>query len=125
VFKWYQVSIVLGIIFEDNNVWVTFIFISVDIICGCIVTFIIQSCLKGLKEVAYSRTKGSRRDLWCYLKLIVFKRFYVILVVYLVLIRVLHFVLTRITKYSFKWVVSLTHEIITIIFYIVMFYMFI
>ncbi|AES60672.1 putative Lung seven transmembrane receptor [Medicago truncatula] len=90
--------------------------------CGCVVVFTTQYCIRFLKKVANSRD-GNNKALG--LKLNIFKNFYVLLVLYLVFIRSLDFVLNHITKYRFRWVSSLTYEMLNIIFYLVVFYTFV
>jgi hypothetical protein len=96
------------------------LFLLVDIICGCAVIFPLNWFIRSLEETAKADGKISRN----LAKLTLFKRFYIVLIVYLGVTRIILFALRIITAYKYQWVSNAVEEITSFAFFIVMFYMF-
>jgi hypothetical protein len=92
----------------------------VDIICGCAVIFPLNWFIRSLEETS----KADGKTLRNLAKLTLFKRFYIVLIVYLGVTRIILFTLRIITAYKYQWVSNAVEETTSFAFFIVMFYMF-
>ncbi|KAJ9559135.1 hypothetical protein OSB04_013749 [Centaurea solstitialis] len=102
--------------------WVTWnqVFLLVDIICCCAIMFPIIWSIRSLRETSKTDGKAART----LAKLTLFRQFYVLVIGYLYFTRIIVFALRTIAAYNYQWVANAAEEVASVVFYIVMFYMF-
>ena len=115
-------SVVIGETGPFIKDWVTWnqVFLLVDIICCCAIIFPIVWSIKSLRETSKTDGKAARN----LAKLTLFRQFYIVVIGYLYFTRIVVFALKTITAYKYRWVSNLAEEGASLVFYIVMFYMF-
>jgi hypothetical protein len=102
--------------------WTTWnqVFLFVDIICCCVIIFPIVWSIKSLGETSKMDRKACRN----LAKLILFRRFYIVVVGYLCFTRIVAFSLRTIVVYKYQWVSNAAEETASFAFFIIMFYIF-
>ncbi|KAM0068594.1 putative transmembrane protein GPR107/GPR108 [Helianthus debilis subsp. tardiflorus] len=102
--------------------WVTWnqVFLLVDLICCCAILFPIVWSIRSLRETSKTDGKAARN----LAKLTLFKQFYVLVIGYLYFTRIIVFSLRTISSYKFEWVSNAAEEVASLVFYMMMFYMF-
>ncbi|XP_076946443.1 protein CANDIDATE G-PROTEIN COUPLED RECEPTOR 7-like [Bidens hawaiensis] len=102
--------------------WVTWnqVFLLVDLICCCAIIFPIVWSIRSLRETSKTDGKAARN----LAKLTLFKQFYVLVIGYLYFTRIIVFSLRTISSYKFEWVANAAEETASLVFYLMMFYMF-
>ncbi|KAF7818551.1 protein GPR107-like [Senna tora] len=102
--------------------WVTWnqVFLLVDIICCCAIIFPIIWSIRTLRETSKTDGKAARN----LAKLTLFRQFYIVVIGYLYFTRIVVSALETIAAYKYQWVSNATEEIVSLAFYVVMFYMF-
>ncbi|XP_076938638.1 protein CANDIDATE G-PROTEIN COUPLED RECEPTOR 7-like [Bidens hawaiensis] len=115
-------SIVIGETGPFIKDWVTWnqVFLLVDIICCCAIIFPIVWSIRSLRETSKTDGKAARN----LAKLTLFRQFYIVVIGYLYFTRIVVFALKTIAAYKYQWVASAAEEIASLVFYLVMFYMF-
>ncbi|CAI8602693.1 unnamed protein product [Vicia faba] len=115
-------SVIIGETGPFIKDWVTWnqVFLLVDIICCCAIIFPIVWSIKSLRETSKTDGKAARN----LAKLTLFRQFYIVVIGYLYFTRIVVFALKTITAYKYRWVSNLAEEGASLVFYIVMFYMF-
>nr|XP_043629427.1 protein CANDIDATE G-PROTEIN COUPLED RECEPTOR 7-like [Erigeron canadensis] len=115
-------SIVIGETGPFIKDWVTWnqVFLLVDIICCCAIIFPIVWSIRSLRETSKTDGKAARN----LAKLTLFRQFYIVVIGYLYFTRIVVFALKTIAAYKYQWVSSAAEEIASLVFYLVMFYMF-
>ncbi|KAM0045437.1 putative transmembrane protein GPR107/GPR108 [Helianthus debilis subsp. tardiflorus] len=115
-------SIVIGETGPFIRDWVTWnqVFLLVDIICCCAIIFPIVWSIRSLRETSKTDGKAARN----LAKLTLFRQFYIVVIGYLYFTRIVVFALKTIAAYKYQWVSSAAEEIASLVFYLVMFYMF-
>ena len=76
--------------------------------------------IRSLREASKSDGKAARN----LAKLVLFRRFYLVLIGYLYFTRVVVFALKTILSYKYKWVSVAVEEVVSLAFYVLMFYLF-
>ncbi|CAK9140521.1 unnamed protein product [Ilex paraguariensis] len=112
-------SMVIGETSPFTKDWVTWRqgFLLVDIVCCFTIIFSIRSSLRKASKM----DGKAARNLG---KLSVFRKFYIVGIGYLFYTRIVVFALLTITTYKYQWVAFAAEEIGSLVFYMVMFYMF-
>ncbi|KAK1421117.1 hypothetical protein QVD17_23224 [Tagetes erecta] len=102
--------------------WVTWnqLFLLVDLICCCAIIFPIVWSIRSLRETSKTDGKAARN----LAKLTLFKQFYVLVIGYLYFTRIIVFSLKTISSYKYEWVPNGAEEVASLVFYMMMFYMF-
>lgn len=102
--------------------WVTWnqLFLLVDIICCCTIIVPIIWSIRSLRETSKTDGKAART----LAKLTLFRQFYILVIGYLYFTRIIVFALETIAVYNYQWVAKAAEELASIVFYMVMFYMF-
>ncbi|XP_058756651.1 protein CANDIDATE G-PROTEIN COUPLED RECEPTOR 7-like [Vicia villosa] len=115
-------SVVIGETGPFIKDWVTWnqVFLLVDIICCCAIIFPIVWSIRSLRETSKTDGKASRN----LAKLTLFRQFYIVVIGYLYFTRIVVFALRTIAAYKYQWVSNAAEETASLVFYIVMFYMF-
>lgn len=115
-------SIVIGETGPFIKDWVTWnqVFLLVDIICCCAIIFPIVWSIRSLRETSKTDGKAARN----LAKLQLFRQFYMVVIGYLYFTRIVVFALRTIAAYKYQWVSNAAEEIASLIFYMIMFYMF-
>lgn len=115
-------SVVIGETGPFNQEWMTWnqVFLLVDIICCCAIMFPIVWSIRTLRETSKTDGKAARN----LAKLTLFRQFYVLVVGYLYFTRIVVFALRTIASYKYRWVSVAAEEVVTLMFYAFMFYMF-
>ncbi|KAK9283663.1 hypothetical protein L1049_011913 [Liquidambar formosana] len=115
-------SIVIGETGPFIKDWVTWneVFLLVDIVCCCAILFPIVWSIRSLKETSKTDGKAARN----LAKLTLFRQFYIVVIGYLYFTRIIVFALRTIAAYKFQWVSNAAEETASLVFYVVMFYMF-
>lgn len=115
-------SIVIGETGPFIKDWVTWnqVFLLVDIICCCAIIFPIVWSIRSLRETSKTDGKAARN----LAKLTLFRQFYIVVIGYLYFTRIVVFALKTISAYKYQWVSSAAEEIASLVFYVIMFYMF-
>ncbi|KAK9072753.1 hypothetical protein SSX86_009188 [Deinandra increscens subsp. villosa] len=112
-------SIVMDETGPSSKDWATWnqVYMVNDAICRCAVLFPIVWSIRSLKESSKTDDKAGRN-------LSLFTQFFRLVVGYLWLPKICVFALESIVDYTNIWVFSATEEISTLLFYLVMFFMF-
>ncbi|CAN7037982.1 unnamed protein product [Brassica rapa subsp. trilocularis] len=115
-------SIVIGETGPFIKDWVTWnqVFLLVDIICCCAIIFPIVWSIRALRETSKTDGKAARN----LSKLTLFRQFYIVVIGYLYFTRIVVFALKTIAAYKYQWVSFAAEEIVSLVFYVIMFYMF-
>ncbi|KAL2502801.1 Lung seven transmembrane receptor family protein [Forsythia ovata] len=115
-------SIVIGETGPFIKDWVTWnqVFLLVDIICCCAIIFPIVWSIRSLRETSKTDGKAARN----LAKLTLFRQFYIVVIGYLYFTRIVVFALRTISAYKYQWVANAVEEIVSLAFYVVIFYMF-
>lgn len=115
-------SIVIGETGPFIKDWVTWnqVFLLVDIICCCAIIFPIVWSIRSLRETSKTDGKAARN----LAKLTLFRQFYIVVIGYLYFTRIVVFALKTIAAYKYQWVSTAAEETASLVFYVVMFYMF-
>ncbi|XP_022972573.1 protein GPR107-like [Cucurbita maxima] len=115
-------SVVIGETGPFIKDWVTWnqVFLLVDIICCCAIIFPIVWSIRSLRETSKTDGKAARN----LAKLTLFRQFYIVVIGYLYFTRIVVFALKTIAAYKYQWVSNAAEEIASLVFYMVMFYMF-
>ncbi|CAA6656852.1 unnamed protein product [Spirodela intermedia] len=115
-------SVVIGETGPFNQEWITWnqVFLLVDIICCCAIMFPIVWSIRTLRETSKTDGKAARN----LAKLTLFRQFYIVVVGYLYFTRIVVFALKTIASYKYRWVSVAAEEVVTLMFYAFMFYMF-
>ncbi|KAJ4704778.1 Transmembrane receptor [Melia azedarach] len=115
-------SIVIGETGPFIKDWVTWnqVFLLVDIICCCAIIFPIVWSIRSLRETSKTDGKAARN----LAKLTLFRQFYIVVIGYLYFTRIVVFALRTIAAYKYQWVSNAAEEMASLVFYIVIFYMF-
>ncbi|CAN8244044.1 unnamed protein product [Cochlearia groenlandica] len=115
-------SIVIGETGPFIKDWVTWnqVFLLVDIVCCCAIIFPIVWSIRSLRETSKTDGKAARN----LSKLTLFRQFYVVVIGYLYFTRIVVFALKTIAAYKYQWVSFAAEEIVSLVFYVIMFYMF-
>ena len=115
-------SIVIGETGPFIKDWVTWnqVFLLVDIVCCCAILFPIVWSIRSLRETSKTDGKAARN----LAKLTLFRQFYIVVIGYLYFTRIVVFALKAIAAYKYLWVSNAAEEIASLVFYMVMFYMF-
>ncbi|XP_071707376.1 protein CANDIDATE G-PROTEIN COUPLED RECEPTOR 7-like [Rutidosis leptorrhynchoides] len=115
-------SIVIGENGPFIKSWITWnqVFLLVDVICCCAILFPILWSIRSLRETSKTDGKAARN----LAKLTLFRQFYVVVIGYLYFTRIIVFCLKTIASYKFQWVSNGAEEVASLVFYMVMFYMF-
>ncbi|KVH90584.1 protein GPR107-like [Cynara cardunculus var. scolymus] len=115
-------SIVIGETGPFIRDWVTWnqVFLLVDIICCCAIIFPIVWSIRSLRETSKTDGKAARN----LAKLTLFRQFYIVVIGYLYFTRIVVFALKTIAAYKYQWVANAAEEIASLVFYMVMYYMF-
>ncbi|ONK62368.1 uncharacterized protein A4U43_C07F3160 [Asparagus officinalis] len=108
-----------GPFIQDWAAWVQ-IFLLVDVVCCCAILFPIVWSIRSLRETSKSDGKAAKN----LSKLVLFRRFYLVVIGYLYFTRVVVFALKTILSYKNKWMSLAVEEGVTLAFYILMFYLF-
>lgn len=96
------------------------VFFLVDVICCCAVFFPIVWSITSLGEASKTDGKAARN----LEKLTLFRQFYVVVVGYLYFTRIFGAALEDVVNYRSRWVVNLTVELVSLGFYVFVFYNF-
>ncbi|KAK9756172.1 hypothetical protein RND81_01G078700 [Saponaria officinalis] len=115
-------SIVIGETGPFIKDWVTWnqVFLLVDIVCCCAIIFPIVWSIRSLRETSKTDGKAARN----LAKLTLFRQFYIVVIGYLYFTRIVVFALKTISAYKYQWVSNAAEEIASLVFYVIMFYMF-
>ncbi|KAH0995641.1 hypothetical protein GBA52_019505 [Prunus armeniaca] len=115
-------SVVIGETGPFIKDWVTWnqVFLLVDIICCCAIIFPIVWSIRSLRETSKTDGKAARN----LAKLTLFRQFYIVVIGYLYFTRIVVFALKTIAAYKYQWVSNAAEESASLVFYMVMFYMF-
>ncbi|KAF8397570.1 hypothetical protein HHK36_016490 [Tetracentron sinense] len=102
--------------------WVTWnqLFLLVDVVCCCAIIFPIVWSIRSLRETSKTDGKAARN----LAKLTLFRQFYIVVIGYLYFTRIVVFALRTIAAYKYQWVSNAAEEIVSLAFYLVIFYMF-
>ncbi|KAH7294912.1 hypothetical protein KP509_27G024600 [Ceratopteris richardii] len=109
-------TVVLGETGLSDQYWLTWnqLLILVDVICCCAVLFPIVWSIKHLREAARTDGKAARN----LVKLMLFRKYYVVVVTYIYLTRIVVFALQTATSYHYRWVSEMAKELVTLAFYV-------
>ena len=115
-------SVVIGETGPFIKDWVTWnqVFLLVDIICCCAIIFPIVWSIRSLRENSKTDGKAARN----LAKLQLFRQFYIVVIGYLYFTRIVVFALKTIAAYKYQWVSNAAEETASLLFYVVIFYMF-
>ncbi|KAH7553447.1 hypothetical protein JRO89_XS12G0013100 [Xanthoceras sorbifolium] len=115
-------SVVIGETGPFIKDWVTWnqMFLLVDIICCCAIIFPIVWSIRSLRETSKTDGKAARN----LAKLTLFRQFYIVVIGYLYFTRIVVFALKTIAAYKYQWVSNAAEETASLVFYLVIFYMF-
>ncbi|KAK6942905.1 Transmembrane protein GPR107/GPR108-like [Dillenia turbinata] len=115
-------SVVIGETGPFIKDWVTWnqVFLLVDIICCCAIIFPIVWSIRSLRETSKTDGKAARN----LAKLTLFRQFYIVVIGYLYFTRIVVFALRTIASYKYQWVSNAAEEAASLMFYLVIFYMF-
>ncbi|PKA54140.1 hypothetical protein AXF42_Ash018150 [Apostasia shenzhenica] len=115
-------SAVIGETGPAEKDWVFWnkIFLIVDIICCCAVFFPIIWSIRNLREASKTDGKAARN----LQKLTLFRQFYIVVVGYLYFTRIFGSALEAIINYQHQWVVTVAVELVSLGFYLFVFYNF-
>ncbi|KAJ6831076.1 protein GPR107-like [Iris pallida] len=115
-------SVVIGETGPFIRDWVTWnqVFLLIDIVCCCAILFPIVWSIRSLRETSKTDGKAARN----LAKLTLFRQFYIAVVGYLYLTRIVVYALRTIAAYRYRWVSVLAEEAVSLGFYLFMFYMF-
>ncbi|CAL0316993.1 unnamed protein product [Lupinus luteus] len=115
-------SVVIGETGPFIKDWVTWnqIFLLVDIICCCAIIFPIVWSIRSLRETSKTDGKAARN----LAKLTLFRQFYIVVIGYLYFTRIVVFALRTIAAYKYQWVSNFSEEAASLVFYVIIFYMF-
>ncbi len=115
-------SVVIGETGPFIKDWVTWnqVFLLVDIICCCAIIFPIVWSIRSLRETSKTDGKAARN----LAKLTLFRQFYMVVIGYLYFTRIVVFAIRTIAAYKYQWVSNAAEEVASLVFYMVMFYMF-
>lgn len=115
-------SIVIGETGPFIQDWVfwTQVFLLVDVLCCCMILFPIVWSIRSLRETSKTDGKAAKN----LAKLVLFRRFYLVVIGYLYFTRVVVFALKTILSYKYKWVSVAVEEGVSLAFYVLMFYLF-
>ncbi|KAF6160065.1 hypothetical protein GIB67_037470 [Kingdonia uniflora] len=91
-----------------------------DLICFCLINFPIAWSIRSLRETSKTDGKAARN----LAKLKLFKQFYFIVVMYLYNTRIVVSLLKTFSAYKYEWVTTAAEETASLVFYLVIFYMF-
>ena len=91
-------------------------FLLVDVIWCCAIVFTIVWSIRSLREA--SKTDGKAA------KLQLFRHFHAVVIGYLFFTRIVVYALSTIVGYKYRWVSNFAEEAASLMFYVVMFYMF-
>ncbi|GLI58639.1 hypothetical protein VaNZ11_000376 [Volvox africanus] len=96
--------------------WFTWrdVFHLVDIICCCAILFPIVWSIKHLREAAQTDGKAARN----LERLTLFRQFYVMVVVYIYVTRIVVYLLKSTVQYDYAWVSTAVEELVTLAFYV-------
>ncbi|KAG2498970.1 hypothetical protein HYH03_003157 [Edaphochlamys debaryana] len=96
--------------------WFTWrdVFHLVDIICCCAILFPIVWSIKHLREASQTDGKAARN----LEKLTLFRQFYVMVVVYIYVTRIVVYLLKSTMQYEYSWVSAAVEELVTLAFYV-------
>ncbi|KXZ52730.1 hypothetical protein GPECTOR_8g123 [Gonium pectorale] len=96
--------------------WFTWrdVFHLVDIICCCAILFPIVWSIKHLREASQTDGKAARN----LEKLTLFRQFYVMVVVYIYVTRIVVYLLKSTMQYQYSWVAAAVEELVTLAFYV-------
>eukprot|EP00198_Chlamydomonas_reinhardtii_P007568 XP_001696905.1 G protein-coupled seven transmembrane receptor [Chlamydomonas reinhardtii] len=96
--------------------WFTWrdVFHLVDIICCCAILFPIVWSIKHLREASQTDGKAARN----LEKLTLFRQFYVMVVVYIYVTRIVVYLLRSTMQYEYSWVAAMVEELVTLAFYV-------
>ncbi|EFJ50954.1 hypothetical protein VOLCADRAFT_80028 [Volvox carteri f. nagariensis] len=96
--------------------WFTWrdVFHLVDIICCCAILFPIVWSIKHLREASQTDGKAARN----LERLTLFRQFYVMVVVYIYVTRIVVYLLKSTMQYEFSWVSTAVEELVTLAFYV-------
>ncbi|KVI09547.1 protein GPR107-like [Cynara cardunculus var. scolymus] len=115
-------AIVVGETGPFSRSWVTWnqLFMIVDLICCFAIIFPIVWSIQSLRETSKTDGKAARN----LAKLYLFRKFYMVVIGYLYFTRIIVFSLETISSYKFQWVSNGAQEVGSLVFYMMMFYMF-
>ncbi|KAJ6300182.1 hypothetical protein OIU76_021056 [Salix suchowensis] len=115
-------SVVIGETGPFIKDWVTWnqVFLLIDIICCCAIIFPIVWSIRSLRENSKTDGKAARN----LAKLQLFRQFYIVVIGYLYFTRIVVFALKTIAAYKYQWVSNAAEETASLVFYVVIFYMF-
>ncbi|KAJ6822495.1 protein GPR107-like [Iris pallida] len=115
-------SVVIGETGPFIRDWVTWnqVFLLIDIVCCCAILFPIVWSIRSLRETSKTDGKAAKN----LAKLTLFRQFYIALVGYLYLTRIVVYALRTIAAYKYQWVSVEAEEAVSLAFYLFMFYMF-
>lgn len=99
----------------SSSEWLTWrnIFHLLDIICCCAILFPIVWSIRQLREASHSDGKAARN----YMKLMLFRQFYIVVVCYIYFTRIVVYLLKSTTPYHYSWTADLAGEAATLFFY--------
>lgn len=99
----------------SSREWFTWrnIFHLLDIICCCAILFPIVWSIRQLREASHSDGKAARN----YMKLMLFRQFYIVVVCYIYFTRIIVYLLQSTTPYHYSWTADLASEAATLFFY--------
>ncbi|KAB5519801.1 hypothetical protein DKX38_024120 [Salix brachista] len=115
-------SVVIGETGPFIKDWVTWnqVFLLIDIICCGAIIFPIVWSIRSLRENSKTDGKAARN----LAKLQLFRQFYIVVVGYLFFTRAVVFALKTMAAYKYQWVSNAAEETASLVFYVVIFYMF-
>uniref|UniRef100_A0A7N0RHJ4 Uncharacterized protein n=1 Tax=Kalanchoe fedtschenkoi TaxID=63787 RepID=A0A7N0RHJ4_KALFE len=115
-------SVVIGETGPFIRDWVTWnqLFMLIDIVCCCAIIFPIVWSIRSLRETSKTDGKAARN----LAKLTLFRKFYIVVIAYLYFTRIIVFALKTIAAYKYQWVSNAAEEMASVVFYMVIFYMF-
>ncbi|KAK9157937.1 hypothetical protein Scep_004511 [Stephania cephalantha] len=102
--------------------WITWnqVFLLVDVACCFAIIVPILWSIKSLRETSKTDGKAAKN----LAKLTLFRQFYIVVIGYLYFTRIVVFALKTISAYKYRWVSNAAEEIVSLAFYLIMFYMF-
>ncbi|KAI4997654.1 hypothetical protein ZWY2020_052996 [Hordeum vulgare] len=96
------------------------IFLLVDMVCCCAAFFPIIWSIRNLREASKTEGKAARN----LKKLTLFKQFYLVVVGYLYFTRIAISAFAAVLSYRYQWVVNVSVEFASLVFYVFVFYNF-
>lgn len=100
--------------FETSSIeWGQF-FLLVDLICCCAVLFPIVWSIRNLREAARTDGKAAVN----LMKLMLFRKYYIVVIFYIYFTRVVVYALVTITSYRYLWTSVVAQEVVTLAFYV-------